>query len=126
MVISTWIQPDSKEHCVLVSDMLRLTVVELTHGMLHPVLAGQTTYLTNAIEKTILVCHVHGLRLPEAACTRDLDASPVHLAAGALNLSDAVSQVAAKRNVRRGGALGATAATSCVRPAIISAGSQRM
>lgn len=59
------------------------------------------TYLAGTVEKSVLVRHIHGFRLPQAAGPLDANAALVHFAASLFDLGHAITHVAAQRNVRR-------------------------
>ena len=56
-------------------------------------------HLAGAIYEAVLIRHIHGLSLPEAACPLDADAPPVHLIARLFDLRYAISEVASESDV---------------------------
>lgn len=76
------------------------------------VISIHSTYLTSAVQKSILVRHVHRLRLPQATRPLDADAALVHFATCLLNLNYTISHIATKGDICRFRSRAASAAAS--------------
>jgi len=58
------------------------------------------TYLTNTVDKAVLIKHIHRRGLPQGACPKYFNAPSSHFIAGLLNHLDPIAKITSQCDVR--------------------------